>query len=92
MYIPGLTNLPEGGGSRALSEPESAALAALVRRERPILTLTYHAVADIVISDDAGRSVQWGREYARLSGHDFSTTNDIKMCSIIKQLPPLRTG
>ena len=78
VYIPGPTHLSKGGGDRALSEPEAAALAALVRRERPILTLTYHAVADVVISNDAGRSVQWGREYARLSGYDFSTTNDIE--------------
>lgn len=78
VYIPGPTHLPEGGGTEALSEPESAALTALVRRERPVLTLTYHAVADIVISNDAGRSAEWGREYARLSGYDFSTTNDIE--------------
>lgn len=78
VYIPGPTHLPEGGGNRALSEPEAKALADVVRRERPMLTLTYHAVADIVISNDAGRSIEWGREYARLSGYGFSTTNDIE--------------
>ncbi len=78
VSIPGPQELPEGGGTEALSEPSAKALADLVRRERPKLTLTYHAVANIVISNDAGSSISWGREYARLSRYGFSTTNQIE--------------
>ncbi len=78
VFVPGETSMPEGGGSQPLSEPEAKALADLVRRERPKLTLTYHAVADVVISNDAPQSIDWGREYAHLSGYNFSTTNNIE--------------
>ncbi len=78
VYIPGPTFLSEGGGSEPLSEPEASALAAFIRRQRPELVLTYHAVASVVISNDAGNSVAVGQRYAQLSNYGFSTTNDLE--------------
>lgn len=77
VYIPGPTYLEKGGGPESLSEPESKALATFVRQQKPELVLTYHAVASVVISNDAGNSKSVGAEYAKKAGYDFSTTSEI---------------
>ncbi len=61
---------PLGGiyyaGPRALSEPESRAIAALVRRVHPAVTIWYHQHAALV--DPAGGDVRVERRYAQRVG------------------------
>lgn len=59
------------GGSSALSEPESVALANFTQQLRPSFVVTYHSAGSIVNSNDAGNSVAIGREYARLTKYRF---------------------
>lgn len=59
------------GGSSALSEPESTALANFTRQLSPSFVVTYHSAGSIVNSNDAGNSVSIGREYARLARYRF---------------------
>lgn len=73
VQIPGGTTLPHGGGIAPLDQPESAALADYIRAQRPRLVLTYHAVARVVISNDASDSIGLGQAYGRTSGYRFST-------------------
>ncbi len=68
VYIPGNVFKPGGGGSAPLSEPESSALASLILQKQPRLVLTYHAVARLVISNDAGDSYALAQLYASKSG------------------------
>lgn len=56
-------------GPRPLSEPESRAINALVRRVRPAISIWYHQHAALV--DDAGGSRAIERRYARLVGLPF---------------------
>ncbi|MCW2954949.1 MAG: murein peptide amidase [Conexibacter sp.] len=69
---------PPGGtyyaGPRALSEPESRALVALVRRVRPTVTIWYHQHAGLV--DDSGGDRVLERGYARLVGLPFRHYGD----------------
>ena len=65
--------LPHGtyhSGSHALSEPESRAIQAFMRRERPVVSLWYHQHASRVYSYGDGTIA---RRYARRVGlrHDF---------------------
>ena len=61
---------PLGGiydsGPRPLSEPESVALARLVLRVRPTLSIWFHQHLDVV--DESGGSLAVERRYARLVG------------------------
>jgi protein MpaA len=68
VYIPGNVFKPGGGGSAPLSEPESSALATFILQKQPRLVLTYHAVARLVISNDAGDSYALAQLYASKSG------------------------
>lgn len=77
VQIPGPTLLPEGGGSSALSEPESKALAQFVRAQRPQLVLTYHAVASVVIGNDVGQANTWAKTYADQAGYEFATNDQL---------------
>jgi murein peptide amidase A len=61
--------LPRGtfySGPRPLSEPESRALYAFLRRTRPVISIWYHQHADLV--DESGGDVAVERRYARLVG------------------------
>jgi protein MpaA len=53
-------------GSRPLSEPESRAVAALIRRVRPTISVWYHQHLRVV--DESGGSVAIERRYARKVG------------------------
>lgn len=73
IYMPGNQYLPNGGGMTPLDQPESSALASFIQRENPRAVLTYHAVARIVITNDAGDSVSLGQKYASDAGYKFSS-------------------
>jgi protein MpaA len=53
-------------GARPLSEPESRAAAALIRRVRPTVSVWYHQHLGVV--DESGGSVSVERKYARKTG------------------------
>jgi protein MpaA len=57
---------PHYTGPRPLSEPESRALAALIRRVRPTVTIWFHQPLGLV--DESGGSVAVERRYASLVG------------------------
>ena len=56
-------------GRRPLSEPETRAIAGLIRRIRPQTTVWFHQPQGIVRA--WGRSIPAARRYARLSGEPF---------------------
>jgi hypothetical protein len=60
---------PQYSGRRPLSEPETRAAAALIRRIRPRLSIWFHQPQGIVRA--WGRSVRAARRYARLSQLPF---------------------
>jgi len=68
VYQPGNILLENGGGTSALSEPESAALASYIQSTSPSLVLTYHAVARTVIYNGSGSSASLASTYGSLSG------------------------
>lgn len=72
VTMPGGENVIGGGGSKALSEPESAALANFTRALAPRLVLTYHSVGWLVTPNEAGISSSYASRYARLSGYYVS--------------------
>lgn len=67
------TPFPGGGGSSALSEPESQALARYVSRVRPQLVLSYHSIGGLVAANQTGDSSARASTYARLSGYRNTT-------------------
>lgn len=56
VTMQGGTYLENGGGTAALSEPESASLASYVLSQSPRLVLTYHAVGPLVAANGSGDS------------------------------------
>jgi protein MpaA len=62
----GVPGDPHYSGPRPLSEPESRALAWLIGRERPTVTIWFHEPWAVV--DESGGSVSVERRYARLVG------------------------
>lgn len=73
VQMPGNQFLPNGGGMSPLDQPESAALASFIQSQNPRLVLTYHAVAKVVISNDAGDSIGLAQKYAADSGYAFTS-------------------
>jgi hypothetical protein len=69
VTLPGGQLAVGGGGSSALSEPETAALANVVLSERPSRILTYHSVASVVTANGIGDSDGIASAYSRLSGY-----------------------
>jgi protein MpaA len=67
ITIPGGQLLPTGGGTNALSEPESKAVANYVSSVQPRLLLSYHAVASIIEANEAGNSLEQAAKYAQLT-------------------------
>lgn len=61
-------------GPRPLSEPESRAINALIRRVRPAVTVWYHQQAALV--DDSGGDRRIERRYSRLVGLPFRHFGD----------------
>lgn len=69
VTLPGGQLAVGGGGSTALSEPETSALANFVLSERPSRVLTYHSVASVVTANGVGDSDGLASTYSRLSGY-----------------------
>jgi hypothetical protein len=67
IYMPGPVFLAGGGGSSALSEPESAAIASYIQSSRPRLVMTYHSEAAAVIANGSGDSAALAALYATKS-------------------------
>lgn len=65
--------VPGGGGLEPMSEPETQAIAALTSRLRPRLTLSFHAVASVVIANQAADSAHFAGTYSRMSGYRNAT-------------------
>jgi protein MpaA len=64
------------GGSSPLSEPETAALAALTERLSPRFVVTYHSQGALVNSNDVGIAASLGPRYATLAGYKFVASSD----------------
>lgn len=69
--------LQQGGGATPLSEPEANALASYVKALRPLMVMSYHSAASIVIGNDAGNSRELSAMYAAKSGYSNKTTETI---------------
>jgi predicted deacylase len=59
------------GGVAPLSEPETHALYQLIVTLRPELTIAYHAAANVVEANEAGRAGDYGRLYAANAGYPY---------------------
>lgn len=64
---------PNGGGSTPFSEPESRAIRDLVLSESPVLSISYHSNANLVIGD--GIAQNFGDWYANLTGYKRSQSS-----------------
>lgn len=65
---------PSGGGSAPFSEPESRALRDLAISENPVLSISYHSNANLVLGD--GIAQDFGNWYANLTGYTRSYSSD----------------
>ncbi len=64
---------PGGGGPSPMSEPETQAIAGLVRQLHPVLVLSYHSIGGVVAANLAGGSGALAATYAQLSGYGNAT-------------------
>lgn len=64
---------PGGGGPSPMSEPETKAVAGLVRRLRPIMVASYHSIGGVVAGNQTGNSVSTASLYSQLSGYQNVT-------------------
>ena len=60
---------PGGGGSSAMSEPETRVIAGYAASLRPTLILSYHSIGGVVAANQAGASSAYAATYSRLSGY-----------------------
>lgn len=67
--------LKNGGGTRAGSEPETAALMALTRKYKPRLEISYHSQGRLVGANKFGDSVAIGKTYASMVGYQTMFDN-----------------
>lgn len=65
--------IENGGGTEAMSEPETKAIANLVSRLRPRHVMSYHAVGSVAIANQAGHSGALANEYASAVGYRNGT-------------------
>lgn len=63
---------PGGGGESGMSEPETKVIAGFISQQRPELVLSYHSVANLVISNGAGQANARASQYASMSGYRLS--------------------
>ena len=63
---------PGGGGQFPLSEPESQAIADLVRKISPYAVLSYHSIGSVILSNPVARSSQLAHTYAAYSDYSYS--------------------
>ena len=73
---PGGNNVEGSGGTEPFSEPETRAIRDLILREGPVLVISYHSAANIVISNGAGIANSQGSAYAGLSGYAYVADSD----------------
>ena len=67
---------PGGGGSAAMSEPETKAMATFIGRLQPRLVLSYHSIGGLLVANQAGISSAYARTYTNLSGYANTTGSD----------------
>jgi protein MpaA len=60
---------PGGGGSSAMSEPETRVIAGYAASLRPSLIVSYHSIGGVVAANQAGASGAYAATYSRLSGY-----------------------
>lgn len=63
---------PGGGGESKMSETETRVIAGFVAQQRPGLVLSYHSVANLVISNGVGQANARASQYASMSGYRLS--------------------
>ncbi len=68
VYLPRGIYSETGGGTSALSEPESSALATYTSSLSPLITLTFHATGRAAFSNGSGNSQVYTDLYAKESG------------------------
>jgi predicted deacylase len=61
----------ELGGPQPLSEPETAALYAVIEEARPAVTIVWHAEAPLVEANEVPRAARYGRAFAEGAGYDY---------------------
>ncbi len=71
VVMPGGSFSANGGGKTPLQEPESKALADYILKTKPRLVLTYHAVAGVVIPNNAGNSIKLAKIYEEKSDLNY---------------------
>jgi hypothetical protein len=69
VKMPSGETLPTGGGTTALSEPESRALVNYVNALAPRLVMSYHSMGNVAVANDAGNSWSLTRTYSSKSGY-----------------------
>lgn len=77
VTMPGGNLVVGGGGSAALSEPESSALASYILAQQPRLTLTYHSKGSMVIANESGDSAALAGIYAGKSNYWARTESQL---------------
>lgn len=69
VIMPGGNLVIGGGGTSALSEPESKAIADYILGQNPRLVLTYHSKGSLVVANESGDSVALANMYGKSSGY-----------------------
>lgn len=69
--------LAQGGGTTALSEPESSALASYVSSLRPLMVMSYHSYGGLAIANDAGASRSLASAYGAKGGYVYKNGDTI---------------
>jgi predicted deacylase len=62
---------PGLGGPQPLSEPETAALYAMIEEIQPAVTIVWHAEAPLVEANEAPGAERYGRAFAEGSGYEY---------------------
>lgn len=62
---------PTGGGLLPFSEPESIIMKDLIIREKPYITLSYHAAAAYVVASNTAKGIELGQVYAQISKYRY---------------------
>jgi murein peptide amidase A len=73
---PGGVYYANGGGSSALSEPESSAIANYILSQDPLLVMSYHAAATLIAANESGNSLSLAKSYAKKSGYPPAQGNE----------------
>jgi len=76
VAVPGYPIKYGAGGTSALSEPESAAIASFIERYNPTMVLTYHAQANLISPNYAGNSVPAASLYASRTSYRLTNSQE----------------